>query len=417
MLSVLPLLSLSIPAATPSSAAGWKLVTSGIAKTSLGLSALNSSTIYLAGGGGTIAEGAFVAVSTDAGASWEAIPETGARSMSLSNVVKVMPGTGLRVAAGVTFFGGPVAFSASGADTTAVFKAVPAKDVFSTQSLEAAHGKVFITGEWNHWGNGSVCTTPVSPQCSGVFVADASTFPDAKFSRVLWGGTDEPGVDARYGAFPTPTTWYVSGGMWPSSAAAGYAANLARGMPPSAASRSRPTGGERRVNRREGPLDGYRALITKTTDGGKTWATVFNDTGFNSSFAFYFNQIACADEMTCWAAAECPGTECPDYGAFIYHTADGGATWTKQAFFYEVSLLKVKVVSKTRVLAIGGEVGMSFGAVLVSTEDGGATWQQESLKGHGYGFGLEILPDGSRGYAITCSIGGMGGCGFWRYNA
>ena len=121
--------------------------------------------------------------------------------MSLSNVVKVMPGTGLRVAAGVTFFGGPVAFSASGADTTAVFKAVPAKDVFSTQSLEAAHGKVFITGEWNHWGNGSVCTTPVSPQCS---VSLWPTRPPFQMlnSRVLWGGTDEPGVDARYGAFP-----------------------------------------------------------------------------------------------------------------------------------------------------------------------------------------------------------------------
>ena len=394
--------------ADPPAAQGWTLVSTGMSKTSIGLSAVNASTIYLAGGGGSVAQGPDVAMSNDGGKSWSEVPGF---SGMLSNVVKVSPTTGMRVSAGVTLKG-PVAFSAAGDDGLSALQAASTKDAFSTQNIEAAHAKIFITGEWNHNADGSVCSVPASPQCSGVFVADESDFPDAKFDHVDWAGTDEAGVDARYGAYPTPTTWYVAGGMWPSAGAAQYAANRGR-----ASSASRPPRAERRVNLRDGPLDGYRALITKTTDGGKSWATVFNDTGFNSSFGFYFNQIACADENTCWAVAECPGTECPTYGAFMYATANGGKTWTQQAFFYEVSLLKLAVVNKAHIVAIGGDVGMSRGAIVVSSADGGATWTQGSLKGHGYGFGIDMLADGKTGYAITCSIGAMGGCGFWKYSA
>ena len=51
--------------------------------------------------------------------------------------------------------------------------------------------------------------------------------------------------------------------------------------------------------------------MTKTTDGGATFQKVFDGNGFNDTFAFYFNQIACADEDTCWAVGECPqASEC-----------------------------------------------------------------------------------------------------------
>ena len=53
----------------------------------------------------------------------------------------------------------------------------------------------------------------------------------------------------------------------------------------------------------------------------------------------------------------------------------------------------------------------------VSTEDGGATWTQSKLKGGGgYAFGIDVLEDGSAGYAVTCSVGGMAGCAIWRYS-
>lgn len=275
-----------VPAFAPSS--DWKLVSKGMAKSTLGISAMNSSTVFLAGNGGTIANGPFVAVSTDSGQSWAAIQGVSESNMMLCNVVKVSS-SGLRVAGGVTLVKEAIARSAAGADLMgSSFAAASDKDTFATQNIEAAHGSIFLTGEWNHNADGSKCSTPASPQCSGVAVADESAFPAASFAHIDWHGTDEPGVDARYGAFPSPTTWYVAGGMWPSAAAAAHA--LGHIERPKA---------RRTVNRRDGPLDQYRALITKTTDGGKSWTTVFNDTGFNSSFAFYHAGATRHDGVSC----------------------------------------------------------------------------------------------------------------------
>lgn len=400
-------------AAGPPAASNWNLVAKGLSHTSIGLSAVNASTVYLAGGGGHLGAASWVAVSVDGGVHWNAIPGVDETKVMLSNVVKVTP-SGMRVAAGVSLFTEAAAFSASGADVMAKFEPVKKHDTFSTQDVEAAHGKVFITSEWNHWSNSSVCAAPKSPQCSGVLVADEASFPGATFDHVLWGGTDEPGVDARYGAFPTSDTWYIAGGSWPSGKSAAHAARLGRANAP------RRVKAARTVGRRYGDLDGYRGLITKTTDGGKTWATVFNDTGFNATYALYFNQIACADEETCWAVGECPGNECADtqgglYGAFIYATTDGGATWTRQHYAYEISLLKLHVLSKTHVIAAGGSVGMSFGGILLETTDGGGMWATSALKGHGYVFGIDMLPDGSVGYAVTCLLT-PSSCSVWRYD-
>ena len=44
---------------------------------------------------------------------------------------------------------------------------------------------------------------------------------------------------------------------------------------------------------------GYTAVITKTTDKGKTWTKQYYSTG-----KFYFNQIDCASETHCMAVAE-----------------------------------------------------------------------------------------------------------------
>ena len=67
-------------------------------------------------------------------------------------------------------------------------------------------------------------------------------------------------------------------------------------------------------------------------------------------------------------------------------------------------------------LAAGGSVGLSLNGVLLESTDGGKTWRQSSLRGHGYVFGIDVLPDGSAGYAVTCPIGGLAGCGLWRYD-
>lgn len=82
-----------------------------------------------------------------------------------------------------------------------------------------------------------------------------------------------------------------------------------------------------------------------------------------------------------------------------------------------MSLLKLVAVSKTRVVAAGGSVGISVGGTLVESNDGGTTWTQTELRGHGYVFGLDLFADGSAGFAVTCTIGGLKGCGVWSYQA
>ena len=93
------------------------------------------------------------------------------------------PRAGLVVSAGVSVRQDPAAFSSS---DHATMVAVPKKDTVSTQNVEAAHGKVFITAEWNHWANGSICTTDISPQRSGRAVSKSGVAspPRSKRSRV-----------------------------------------------------------------------------------------------------------------------------------------------------------------------------------------------------------------------------------------
>ena len=65
-------------------------------------------------------------------------------------------------------------------------------------------GAVAYTGEYNSNDDGSGCDLePISPQCSGVMLSrdDGDTF-----TRIGWQGTDGPGTDAMFGAFPSATT-------------------------------------------------------------------------------------------------------------------------------------------------------------------------------------------------------------------
>merc|ERR1712194_793543 len=57
------------------------------------------------------------------------------------------------------------------------------------------------------------------------------------------------------------------------------------------------------------------------TDGGKTFTKVFQ----KDNACMYFNDISCANENVCIAAAE--GHNCATPGAHFYMTHDGGKTW------------------------------------------------------------------------------------------
>ncbi len=82
-------------------------------------------------------------------------------------------------------------------------------------------------------------------------------------------------TEARYGAFPSATTWYVAAGEWPEDAAQ-PARNPRRksifqdkdGHFPRAFKRTP-------LPKLGGNMTGYMAQIVKTTDGGNTWTTLF----------------------------------------------------------------------------------------------------------------------------------------------
>ncbi|CAE7534200.1 unnamed protein product, partial [Symbiodinium microadriaticum] len=69
-------------------------------------------------------------------------------------------------------------------------------------------------------------------------------------------------------------------------------------------------------------VSGWWGTISKTTDAGQTWQTVFQS---DPSDTYYFNSIACSSDTHCVAVAE-GANYVTDCKAFV--TFDGGETWT-----------------------------------------------------------------------------------------
>ena len=185
-------------------------------------------------------------------------------------------------------------------------------------------------------------------------------------------------TEARYGAFPSANVWYVTGGSWPSSSEFQHG--------PTCMSVSQKTCVEvgpqhadaimRVRDRRLARSNGYTGLLSKTSDGGATWEVQYNTTG-----QFYFNDIGCADENTCYAVAE-GFSDGSAPGARIFATKNGGTSWTQQFIDQrgQASLGRIHVVSATEAWAAGGYVNAPDSTPYGSffhTVDGGATWTQE----------------------------------------
>jgi len=186
---------------------------------------------------------------------------------------------------------------------------------------------------------------------------------------------------ARYGAFPSDTVWYLSGGEWPRAHL-----NLAPGetLVREISSRFhivRDAHGhvhQRRTDHSNGYVGegnhagAWKAQIVKSTDGGATWSSVFYDEG-----KFYFNQISCGSETHCCAVGESDNSTAP--GVRIYCTNDGGATWQNPLFVQnpDYSSLAMQFVpgSNTDVWTpVGNMDEESFGGIFYHSTDGGKTW-------------------------------------------
>eukprot|EP00053_Salpingoeca_punica_P024749 m.14551 g.14551 ORF g.14551 m.14551 type:complete len:385 (+) comp7155_c0_seq2:65-1219(+) len=206
---------------------------------------------------------------------------------------------------------------------------------------------------------------------------------------------------ARYAAFPTDTTWYVAAGEWPSTD---------RVKEPLRKSFFHDARGKLRryqPNYKPQPVGdaGWLAQISKTTDGGKTWKTVFANNG-----SFYFNGIDCApnDPNHCCAVGESSGISAG--GARIHCTTDGGKTWNRTFFMPETqkehySLMELRYVDANTIWAVGGEMtAIEPSAWFLLSTDGGQTWAQGSKPLPGYmAFSLSMV-NGNLGFASVDNL-------------
>jgi len=194
-------------------------------------------------------------------------------------------------------------------------------------------------------------------------------------------------TDARYGAFPTDNTWYVAGGEWPGEGSDDDPTDDdPQDLDAGKVYRARKTVFQkpngylpRKYTPRKSapaPTNPYQAQITKTTDGGNTWTTVFNDTG-----NFYFNAIDCqpSNENWCCAVGEAD-TDSPTAGARIHCTQDGGSSWNRTFWMPATSsmgfsIMEIRYATDDDVWAVGGELGeLAPSAWFLYSGDGGLTW-------------------------------------------
>lgn len=153
----------------------------------------------------------------------------------------------------------------------------------------------------------------------------------------------EDGYIARKGSFPTPTTWYVTSGSWPTenSSFATVTLTAKLSMIPG---RDLLTYNFDLHSLSSDSNHHYNGAISKTMDGGKTWTKVFD-----SNKEFYFNEIDCINEYTCVTVGE--GKK----GTVVMKTSDAGETWEQvMRLTSSYSLHGVKMITTDDIWVCGG---------------------------------------------------------------
>jgi photosystem II stability/assembly factor-like uncharacterized protein len=198
----------------------------------------------------------------------------------------------------------------------------------------------------------------------------------------------------RYGSFPSANVWYLSAGAWPeydeqldelqdNEKMLTQRIKIGQGKGMQYVPRKQRSTSSRHLLQ----TPDYWAEITKTTDGGKTWTTVYHDVG-----NFYFNAIDCPDVNNCYAVGESESDSLSP-GVRILHTGDGGATWETQLFVQDptYSLMDISFISPTEGWATGGILTQThFTGDFWHTTDSGKTWKAETVSGV-YGNGLSFV--------------------------
>jgi hypothetical protein len=199
--------------------------------------------------------------------------------------------------------------------------------------------------------------------------------------------------DIRYGAFPSPTTWYVSQGMWADSEEDVLVKKLGKESNRWAEySDYHRLNSRVKVHKQTGRMvvdfnrgqpiketnttTGWWGGISKTTDAGKTWSQVFI-TNPTTDY-IYFNQISCFTVDNCMAVAEGEDGQGNPLVA-VYTTFDGGANWEKSFSAPNVMSMMGSVVVSGKVGWISGSgySGRTMEGYFYKTVDGGKTFTLE----------------------------------------
>lgn len=131
---------------------------------------------------------------------------------------------------------------------------------------------------------------------------------------------------------------------------------------------------EAKVPRTSDVPTGWFAKISKTTDGGMTWSTIFMS-DLNKDY-YYFNGISCSSETHCVVVGEGEDATSGDPLVVAYTTFDGGNTWEKTLETNDYGLMGVATVGDNEVwLAGSGMNGRKVDGQFRKSTDGGKTFE------------------------------------------
>ncbi|MBN2471487.1 MAG: hypothetical protein JXN59_12250 [Anaerolineae bacterium] len=153
----------------------------------------------------------------------------------------------------------------------------------------------------------------------------------------------------------------------------------------------------------------WNATIWHTIDGGETWQPQKLPEA-----ASILQGVECVDALNGWAVGTARSGE-DQYGRLqhagvIYHTADGGQTWTEQIGVESFSFAKVDFVDALHGWAVG--FATSTGAdqrAVFHTSDGGQTWERQEPGGSFSPLWDVQFIDQNRGYIVGANYVGAWG--------
>jgi photosystem II stability/assembly factor-like uncharacterized protein len=207
-------------------------------------------------------------------------------------------------------------------------------------------------------------------------------------------------VGAIGGAFPSVNNWFIAGGSSPSNNNTNSSVHFFR---PHIAIRQKNIGEKiiRRaefINKRSENQTAYYTNIVKTTDGGKTYSSVFTSSEFAPS------DIRFVSESTGFFIAS-DGTN-----SFIYGTTNGGDAWSIILNAPNTLLSYAATPTATDFYVTGAS--LNGGGVVYSSHDGGSSWSAQIIQGV-QTFATISMTGPNQGYAMGLAFDGL--CHIYSY--